>query len=441
MLRTPFSTIKEAIEDIRHGRMVIVVDDPDRENEGDLVMAAELVTPEAMNFMLTRGRGIPCVPTTEQRLNELGIPMMVKENTSRLGTAMGETVDAREGTTTGVSAFDRSVTVRLFADDDARPEDFARPGHVIPLRAEAGGVLKRAGHTEATVDLCVLAGLKPVGVLCEILDDDGSMARLPALERLANEHGLKIITIADLIAYRRRTERLIQKVAGPITFPTRHGVFQLIAYESQVDGTPYLALTMGDIADGDPVLVRVHSSCVTGDILDSLRCDCGDQLELALGAIANAKRGCLLYIPHEGRGIGLLNKLKAYELQDQGLDTVEANRALGFKPDLRDYGIGAQVLVDLGIQRMRLMTNNPSKVAGIEGHGLEIVEHVPLLAPPLPERTRYLSAKRDKLGHLIPPAASGDDGRDANGTPRENQVTGEGERRREHDNQQNVPES
>lgn len=425
MTQAPFSTIEEALEDIRQGRMVIVVDDPDRENEGDFVMAAELMTPEAMNFILTYGRGIPCVPTTEERLNELGIPMMVKENTSRLGTAMGETVDARNGTTTGISAFDRSVTVRLFADDNARPEDFARPGHVIPLRAEAGGVLKRAGHTEATVDLCVLAGLKPVGVLCEILDEDGSMARLPALERLAKEHGLKIITIADLISYRRRTEKLIKKVAGPIAFPTRHGVFTLIAYESELDGTPYLALTMGDIVNGEPLLVRVHSSCVTGDILDSLRCDCGDQLELSLSAIANEGRGCLLYIPHEGRGIGLLNKLKAYELQDQGLDTVEANRALGFKPDLRDYGIGAQVLVDLGIRRMRLMTNNPSKVAGIEGYGLEIVEHVPLLAPPLPERSRYLDTKREKLGHLIPPhPGDGEGTREPNGDlrPHESQA-------------------
>lgn len=401
-----FSTIEEAIEDIRQGRMVIVVDDPDRENEGDLVMAAELVTPEAMNFMLSHGRGIPCVPTTEERLNQLGIPMMVKENTSRLGTAMAETVDAKRGTTTGVSAFDRAQTVRLLADEQARPEDFARPGHVIPLRAEPGGVLKRAGHTEATVDLCVLAGLKPVGVLCEILDEDGSMARLPELERLAKQHNLKIITIADLIAYRRRTERLINKVAGPINFPTRHGTFQLIAYESQVDGTPYIALTMGDVGSGEPVLVRVHSSCVTGDILDSLRCDCGDQLELALSAIAKAKRGCLLYIPHEGRGIGLLNKLKAYELQDKGLDTVEANQALGFKPDLRDYGIGAQVLLDLGIHKLCLLTNNPTKIKAIQGYGLQIIEHVPLLAPPLPERTEYLNAKRHKLGHLIPPASN-----------------------------------
>lgn len=402
MTNNPFSTIEEAIQDIREGRMVIVVDDPDRENEGDLVMAAEKMTPEKMNFMLKYGRGIPCVPTTEERLAELGIPMMTKDNTSRLGTAMGETVDARHGTTTGVSAYDRAATVRLFCEESAKPEDFARPGHVIPLRAEKGGVLKRAGHTEATVDLCVLAGLKPIGVLCEILDEDGTMARLPKLQELAKEHDLKIITIADLIAYRRKTERLIERVAGPMQFPTRHGTFTLTAYESKVDGMPYLALTMGEVADGEPVLVRVHSSCVTGDLLDSLRCDCGDQLEIALRMIAAEGRGCLLYIPHEGRGIGLLNKLRAYELQDAGMDTVEANQALGFKPDLRDYGIGAQVLVDLGIRKMRLLTNNPSKVAGIEGYGLEIVEHVPIVAPILPERKRYLDAKRTKLGHVLP---------------------------------------
>jgi 3,4-dihydroxy 2-butanone 4-phosphate synthase/GTP cyclohydrolase II len=404
MTDNPFSTIEEAIEEIREGRMVIVVDDPDRENEGDLVMAAEKITPEKMNFMLKYGRGIPCVPTTEERLSELGIPMMTKSNTSRLGTAMGETVDARHGTTTGVSAYDRAATVRLFCDESAKPEDFARPGHVIPLRAEKGGVLKRAGHTEATVDLCVLAGLKPIGVLCEILDEDGTMARLPRLQELAREHGLKIITIADLIAYRRKTERLIQKVAGPLQLPTRHGRFTLTAYESLVDGMPYLALTMGDLSDGEPALVRVHSSCVTGDLLDSLRCDCGDQLEMALRMIAQEGRGCLVYIPQEGRGIGLLNKLRAYELQDRGMDTVESNAALGFKADLRDYGIGAQVLVDLGIRKMRLLTNNPSKVAGIEGYGLEIVEHVPIVAPSLPERERYLDAKRTKLGHILPSA-------------------------------------
>ena len=398
-----FTSIARAIQDIQEGKMAIVVDDPDRENEGDFVMAAEKMTPEAMNFMLKYGRGIPCVPTTQERLHELGIPMMTKANTSRLGTAMGETVDAKKGTTTGVSAFDRATTVAVFVDPNAKPEDLARPGHVIPLRADAGGVLKRAGHTEATVDLCLLAGLKPVGALCEIIDEDGRMARLPRLQKIAAEHGLSLITISDLIAYRRRTEKLIRRAAGPIQFPTRYGEFTLYAYESDVDTkTPYLALTMGDVADGQPVLTRMHSSCLTGDILSSLRCDCGDQLELALEKIANEGRGCLVYIAHEGRGIGLVNKLKAYELQDEGMDTVEANEALGFKADLRDYGLGAQVLQDLGIQKLRLMTNNPKKLAGLHGYGLEIVENVPLVAPPTQHNRRYLETKRSKLGHLLP---------------------------------------
>jgi 3,4-dihydroxy 2-butanone 4-phosphate synthase/GTP cyclohydrolase II len=398
---TEFATIEKAIQDIRDGRMVIVVDDPDRENEGDFVMAAEKITADAMNFMIRHGRGIPCVPTTQQRLDELGIPMMTKANTSRLGTAMGETVDATHGTTTGVSAFDRARTVAVFCDEKAAPNDLVRPGHLIPLRAELGGVLKRAGHTEATVDLCVLAGLKPVGVLCEIVDEDGTMARLPRLQQIALEHGLSLITISDLIAYRRRTEKLVKKVVGPIEFPTRHGKFWLHVYESEADPAPYLALTMGDVADGDPVLTRMHSSCVTGDILGSLRCDCGDQLELAMEKIGQEGRGCLVYIAHEGRGIGLVNKLRAYALQDEGLDTVEANEALGFKADLRDYGLGAQVLQDLGIRRLRLMTNNPKKLAGAQGYGLEIVENVPLMTQPNAHNKRYLETKADKLGHLL----------------------------------------
>lgn len=401
-----FSTIEEALADIRDGKMLIVVDDPDRENEGDLVMPAETMTPEAMNFMLTHGRGIPCIPTTPQRLEQLGIPLMTKANTSRLGTAMGETVDAKVGTTTGVSAFDRTTTVRLFCDEGAVPNDFARPGHVIPLRAEPGGVLKRAGHTEATVDLCTLAGFKPIGVLCEILDEDGSMARLPRLRQLSELYSLKIVTIADLIAYRRRTEKLIERIAGPISLPTRHGKFTVFAYQSPVDPVPYIALVMGDVSDGEPTLVRVHSGCLTGDVLDSLRCDCGDQLNQALERISNDGKGCLLYIAHEGRGIGILNKLKAYELQDNGMDTVEANNALGFRADLRDYGLGAQVLADLGIRKIRLMTNNPAKVAGITGHGLEIVEHVPLIAPTMPENERYLGTKREKMGHWLPSNAA-----------------------------------
>jgi 3,4-dihydroxy 2-butanone 4-phosphate synthase/GTP cyclohydrolase II len=401
MVTDTFATIEKAIEDIRNGRMVIVVDDPDRENEGDFVMAAERVTPDAMNFMIRYGRGIPCVPTTPERLEELGVPMMTKANTSRLGTAMGETVDATHGTTTGVSAFDRAKTVTVFCDPNAVPNDLARPGHLIPLRAEKGGVLKRAGHTEATVDLCVLAGFQPVGVLCEIVDEDGSMARLPRLQEIAEEHGLALITISDLIAYRRRTEKLMVKEVGPIDFPTKHGHFQLHVYKSEVDPAPYLALTMGDVSDGEPVLTRMHSSCVTGDILGSLRCDCGDQLDLALQKIGEEGRGCLVYIAHEGRGIGLVNKLKAYALQDEGMDTVEANEALGFQADLRDYGLGAQVLQDLGIKRLRLMTNNPKKLAGAQGYGLEIVENVPLITDANEFNQRYLATKADKLGHLL----------------------------------------
>ncbi|HET6644158.1 MAG TPA: bifunctional 3,4-dihydroxy-2-butanone-4-phosphate synthase/GTP cyclohydrolase II [Fimbriimonadales bacterium] len=408
MTTDKFSSIEQAVEDIRQGKLVVVVDDPDRENEGDFVMAAEKVTPEAMNFMLRFGRGIPCIPTTSERLAQLGIPMMTKANTSRLGTAMGETVDAMKGTTTGVSAFDRAATVRVFSDPVAKPEDLARPGHVIPLRADAGGVLKRAGHTEATVDLCVLAGMQPVGVLCEIVDEDGSMARLPRLEEIAAKHGLSLIAISDLIAYRRRTEKLIRREAGPIKFPTPYGEFTLFAYASDVDPAPFLALVMGDVANGDPVLTRMHSSCVTGDVLTSLRCDCGDQLRLALEKIGNEGRGCLVYIAHEGRGIGLMNKLKAYALQDGGLDTVEANEALGFKADLRDYGLGAQVLQDLGIHKLRLMTNNPKKLAGAEGYGLEVVENVPLRIEPHRHNARYLETKRSKLGHLLPKNGSDD---------------------------------
>lgn len=402
MTQAQFASIERAIQDLRDGKMIIVVDDPDRENEGDLAMAAEKLTADAMNFMITHGRGVPFIPTTAERLEQLGIPMMTKQNTAKHGTAMAETVDAVHGTTSGVSAHDRARTVAVFVDDNAKPSDLARPGHIIPLRAQKGGVLKRAGHTEAIVDLCLLAGLKPVGVGVEILDEDGSMMRLPRLIEFAQEHGLSLVTIADLIAYRRRTEMLVARKAGPITLPTRYGEFTVYAYEGEVDQTPYIALTMGQITDGEPVLVRVHSSCITGDILGSLRCDCGFQLDLALRKIAEAGRGCLLYIAQEGRGIGLINKLRAYELQDKGMDTVEANRALGFKADLRDYGQGAQVLYDLGIRKLRLMTNNPGKVAGIRGFGLEIVEHVPLIAPATEYNEKYLGTKREKLGHLIP---------------------------------------
>jgi 3,4-dihydroxy 2-butanone 4-phosphate synthase/GTP cyclohydrolase II len=397
-----FASIERAIEDLKSGKMVIVVDDPDRENEGDLVIAAERVTPDAMNFMITHGRGVPFIPTTEARLQELGIPMMTKQNTARHGTAMAETVDAIEGATTGVSAHDRAKTVAVFVNDYAKPSDLGRPGHIIPLRAVKGGVLKRAGHTEAIVDLCLLAGFKPVGVGCEILADDGSMMRLPELIEFSERHGLSLVTIADLIAYRRRTEKLVELRAGPIPLPTKFGEFTVYAYESTVDETPYVALTMGDLANGEPALVRVHSSCITGDILGSLRCDCGFQLEIALSKIASEGRGCVLYIAQEGRGIGIINKLRAYELQDTGMDTVEANQALGFKADLRDYGQGAQVLCDLGLKQLRLMTNNPGKIAGIQGFGLEVVEHVPLVAEPTEHNERYLETKRAKMGHLIP---------------------------------------
>jgi 3,4-dihydroxy 2-butanone 4-phosphate synthase/GTP cyclohydrolase II len=402
MREMDFASIPEAIEELKAGKMIIVVDDPDRENEGDLIMAGEKCTPEAMNFLITHGRGVPCIPTTEQRLAELRIPMMTKQNTSKHGTAMAETVDALHGATTGVSAFDRAKTVEVFCDDNAKADDLARPGHLIPLRAENGGVLRRSGHTEATVDLCVMAGFKPVGVLCEIVDEDGRMKRLDALMKFKDLHGLKLITISDLIAYRRATEKLVTRAAGPIRFPTKLGEFTLYAYETSVEPNPYIALVKGDVSDGEAVLTRVHSSCLTGDLLQSLRCDCGDQLHMALANIEKEGRGVVLYIPQEGRGIGLVNKLKAYELQDAGLDTVEANHALGFKADLRDYGLGAQVLCDLGVRKLRLMTNNPAKLAGLSGYGLEIVEHVPIVAGPNEHARRYMQTKKAKMGHKLP---------------------------------------
>lgn len=398
----PYVTIAEALETLRSGGMVIVVDDPDRENEGDLIVAGEMCTPKAINFMVKFGRGVPFISTTPERLTELRVPMMTERNTARHGTAMGVNVDAAHGTTTGVSAFDRAKAVQVFCDPHAQPSDLLRPGHMLTLRAEPGGVLKRSGHTEAAVDLCRLADMKPVAVGCEILAEDGTMLRMDGLVPFAEGHGLGILTIADLIAYRRMHERLVEMDAGPIDFPTRFGQFHLYAYESTLDGQPYVALVMGEVAGSDPVLVRMHSSCVTGDLLNSLRCDCGDQLTMALEKIQDEGKGILVYIPHEGRGIGLLNKLKAYALQDNGLDTVEANQALGFKADLRDYGLGAQVLADLGVKKLRLMTNNPSKIAGIQGYGLEVVEHVPLIAEPRGERKKYLQTKREKLGHRLP---------------------------------------
>jgi 3,4-dihydroxy 2-butanone 4-phosphate synthase/GTP cyclohydrolase II len=397
-----FARIEEAVDDLRRGRMVILVDDEDRENEGDFVMAAEHVTPEAITLMTRHASGIITVPMPEERLRALQLDLMVRENSESMKTAFTVTVDAREGTTTGSSAADRALTIRKLADPRARPSDFNRPGHVNPLMARRGGVLKRSGHTEAAVDLMRLAGLQPVGVICEIMGDDGDMARVPELAELASRFGLKLITIADLIKYRRRTEKLIQKRAVA-KLPTKYGDFVAHAYLSDVDDNEYVAFVMGEVGGHTPTLCRIHSSCVTGDLLDSLRCDCGDQLHLALEKIREAGHGVLLYIEQEGRGIGLVNKMRAYELQDRGADTVEANELLGMKADLRDYGIGAQVLVDLGIKKMRYMTNNPAKLAGLEGYDIEIVEVVPLRAAPNPYNARYLDTKREKMGHFLSP--------------------------------------
>jgi 3,4-dihydroxy 2-butanone 4-phosphate synthase / GTP cyclohydrolase II len=381
--------------------MLIVVDDENRENEGDLVMAAEKVTPEALNFMETHARGWICVPLEPERLEQLDLPLMVSRNTTRHGTAFTVTVDARHGTTTGISVQDQCRTIEALVDPATRPVDLLRPGHVRPLRYQPGGVLKRAGHTEATVDLPRLAGLMPAGILCEIKNADGSMARLPELMEFAARHAMRILTIADLIKYRRRTEKLVQR-AVTVRLPTPYGEFLAHAYESSVDPRAYLALVMGEIQPDDEVLVRVHSSCVTGDVFHSLRCDCGNQLHLALERIQNEGKGVILYLEQEGRGIGLINKLKAYQLQEQGMDTVEANHKLGFAADLRDYGIGAQILCDLGVRKMRLMTNNPQKRAAIDGYDLTVVERVPLQATANERNLRYLETKRDKLGHLLP---------------------------------------
>jgi 3,4-dihydroxy 2-butanone 4-phosphate synthase/GTP cyclohydrolase II len=396
-----FATIEEALEELRRGRMIIVVDDEDRENEGDFIVAGEKCTPEQMNTMIRMASGFICAAMPAQRLAELQIPMMVEHNTARLGTAMAVSVDARRGTTTGISAPDRAATVRVLADPNARPSDLTKPGHIVPLRAAEGGVLRRSGHTEAAVDLCRLAGLQPVGVLAEVMNPDGTMARLPELTQIAADLGLKIVTIADLIKHRRRTERLVQRVATTI-LPTRpYGELTVHAYESAVDPFPAIALVKGNIGGDQPTLVRVHSSCVTGDLLESLRCDCGDQLHLALQRIYNEGAGVLVYLQQEGRGIGMINKIRAYALQDQGADTVEANVQLGFKPDLREYGIGAQILTDLGVSKIRFMTNNPAKVAALQGYGLEIVEWIPLAVRPNPHNDRYLRTKKEKMGHVI----------------------------------------
>jgi 3,4-dihydroxy 2-butanone 4-phosphate synthase/GTP cyclohydrolase II len=394
------ATIEEAIEEYRQGRFVVIIDDEERENEGDLTLPAEYVTPDAINFMARYGRGLICVPMTGERIDELRLPMMVGRNESGFGTAFTVSVEARRGVTTGISAADRAHTVRVLIDPNAKADDIVMPGHTFPLRARDGGVLVRAGQTEATVDLCKLAGLYPAGVCCEIMRADGTMARLPHLKRFGARHGLKIISVNDLIRYRVQKDKLVERVAET-ALPLPMGTFRVIAYRSVIDPDEHVALVMGDISTPEPVLVRVHSQCVTGDVFGSLRCDCGVQLEESLNRIAEEGRGVVVYMRQEGRGIGLHNKLRAYALQDNGLDTVQANRALGFPADRRDYGIGMQILVDLGVHEMKLLTNNPSKRAGLEGYGLKVVERISIITKPNPHNVRYLETKRTKLGHLL----------------------------------------
>jgi len=394
------STIPEAIEDIRAGKFVIIVDDEDRENEGDLSMAAEKVTPEAINFMTKHARGLICMPVTGKRLDELDIPMMVQNNTCKYGTAFTVSVEAKHRVSTGISAADRAETVKAIVDPATKPEDLAQPGHTFPLRARDGGVLVRAGQTEAIVDLARLAGFYPAGVVCEIMNDDGTMARMPQLEVIADKFELKIVSVADLIAYRRRHEKLVHHVAEAM-LPTKYGEFTAIAYKSDIDPDEHIALVMGDLTADESVLVRVHSECLTGDTFGSLRCDCGEQLQMAMQMIAEEGRGVIVYMRQEGRGIGFHNKIKAYALQDKGLDTVEANEALGFPADRRDYGIGMQILVDLELKNIRLLTNNPKKWAGLEGYGLKVVETVPIICPPNPHNLHYLETKQRKMGHLL----------------------------------------
>ncbi len=394
------ATIPEAVEDIKAGKFLIIVDDEGRENEGDLVIAAEKVTPEAINFMARYGRGLICIAMTGERLDELMIPMMVYDNTSKFASPFTVSVEAKHDVTTGISARDRAVTIRALIEPATRPGDISRPGHMFPLRAREGGVLVRAGHTEAVVDLAKIAGLYPAGVICEIMSEDGTMARLPELELMAAEQGIKIVSVAQIIAYRRLHERLIERVAEA-SLPTGYGDFLSIAYKSAIDPDEHVALVRGDLDGDQPVLVRVHSECLTGDVFHSLRCDCGEQIDLAMRAIADEGRGVFVYMRQEGRGIGLHNKIRAYALQDEGLDTVEANEALGFDSDIRDYGIGAQILADLGVRNIRLLTNNPRKVIGLEGYGLQVVETVPIIAKPNPRNLKYLETKRKKMGHLL----------------------------------------
>lgn len=400
MSRNRFSTIEEAVEDIRSGSIVIVVDDEDRENEGDFIAAAEKITPEIVNFMATHGRGMICAPITGKRAEELGLDLMVPVNTSIYGTPFTITVDYKKGTTTGISASDRAATIKALADPNVDAEDFARPGHIFPLRAIEGGVLRRAGHTESVVDLTRMAGLYPAGVLCEILNPDGSMARLPELMEISKKHNLKIISVRSLIEYRLQREKLVKRIVTAM-LPTEFGDFTIHVYQSDTDRKDHLALVKGTITPDKPVMVRVHSECLTGDVFGSMRCDCGDQLHAAMLKVSEVGEGVILYMRQEGRGIGLVNKLKAYKLQDEGMDTVEANEKLGFKPDLRDYGIGAQILRDIGVGKIRLLTNNPKKVVGLHGYGLEIVDRVPIEIPVTKLNERYLRAKRDKLGHLL----------------------------------------
>ena len=397
---SPFATVEEAIEDIRSGRFVVVVDDEDRENEGDLTIAAQFATPEAVTFMATHGRGLICLCLTEERCDELALRPMTDRNETPHGTAFTVSVEAREGITTGISAHDRSRTIQVAIDPNKGPHDLVQPGHVFPLRARRGGVLQRAGQTEASVDLARLAGLIPAGVVCEIMKDDGTMARVPDLVPYCRTHGIKLITVADLIEYRRRHERLVERVTS-VQLPTRYGEFRAVAFRETLTGKDHVALVRGDVDGAEDVLVRVHSECLTGDVFHSLRCDCGEQLEQALRRIAEEERGVLLYMAQEGRGIGLLNKLRAYELQEEGRDTVEANVELGFPPDAREYGIGSQILADLGLSTIRILTNNPRKIAGVEAFGLTVVEQVPIEVPSNRENRRYLEAKRDKLGHSL----------------------------------------
>ena len=396
----PFTTIQEAAEPYGRGEFVIMVDDEDRENEGDLCIAAERVTAESINFMARFGRGLICLALTEERCAELELPLMVENNTTNFGTAFTVSIEARGRVTTGISAADRAETVRVAIDPKTRPHDLARPGHVFPLRARKGGVLKRAGQTEASIDLASIAGVVPAGVICEIMNEDGTMARLPDLKEFAVRHGLKIISVADIIKYRMQTEKHVHCMAAPV-LPTDHGEFRVHAYKSDITGEEHVALVKGEIQENDEVLVRVHSSCLTGDVFHSSRCDCGDQLERAFELIAHEGKGVILYLLQEGRGIGLVNKLRAYELQDQGDDTIEANAKLGFAPDIRDYGTGSQILRDLGVRKIRLMTNNPAKFVAIEGFGLEIVERVPLEIAPSTTTQKYLETKKRKLGHIL----------------------------------------